>query len=637
MRAWLMGLWLVIAGAACADAVIPSGPAPIAVLCYHEVVDTGEAPFAPDAMTITVRELAGHFSWLQEHGYTAVSLDQVLAAGAGKARLPDKPVLLTFDDGYVSFHSRVLPLLKLFNYPAVLALVGSWMEEAPAGSVAYGASPVARGKFLTWEQVRELQDSGLVEIASHSHDLHKGIAGNPQGNLQPAATTRNYDAASGGYEDEARYQARVLGDLRKSAELIEQRTGRRPRALVWPYGSFSPMTLGLARDAGYAVTFTLDVGLASAQRVPAMSRLLIKSGANLGDLLWMLAHPQPFTNVRAARLSLDEVYAADPALQEQNLGRLLDRVAALKLNTVYLGAFADADGDGSAEALYFPNRHLPVRADLFNRVAWQLRTRAGVKVHAWMPTLAFELPQGHVAAAYVEGSDGQAAGAKRLSPFSADARQIVAELFEDLGKSADFAGILFGEDATLGADEDLSAPALDYYRSEWHLDLASEAARSDASVRAQWTRKKRDALIWWTQLMAEHARFYRASLSTVRSITADRLAGGGAGHGEESIKALLGAYDHVLVHWSLADYPSGVPRKLLRQVDAVGALPRMIFQVAPPHDGSSPGTGSVSERLAELTRAGAYHLSYDASVGPGSAALDDVLAASLSGRTHPYR
>ena len=45
--------------------------------------------------------------------------------------------------------------------------------------------------------------------------------------------------------------------------------------------------------------------------------------------------------------------------------------------------------DGVAEALYFPKRHLPMRADLFNRVAWQLMARAGVKVFAWMPVLAF--------------------------------------------------------------------------------------------------------------------------------------------------------------------------------------------------------------------------------------------------------
>ena len=63
----------------------------------------------------------------------------------------------------------------------------------------------------------------------------------------------------------------------------------------------------------------------------------------------------------------------------------------LKPTTVYLQAYADPDGYGVVE-VYFPNRYLPVRADLFSRVAWQLSTRVGVKVFASMPVMAFKLP-----------------------------------------------------------------------------------------------------------------------------------------------------------------------------------------------------------------------------------------------------
>ena len=65
------------------------------------------------------------------------------------------------------------------------------------------------------------------------------------------------------------------------------------------------------------------------------------------------------------------------------------------MNTVYLQAFSDPDGNGSADAVYFPCRRLPMRADLFNRVAWQIRTRTQVRrLYAWMPALAWELPAG---------------------------------------------------------------------------------------------------------------------------------------------------------------------------------------------------------------------------------------------------
>ena len=80
----------------------------------------------------------------------------------------------------------------------------------------------------------------------------------------------------------------------------------------------------------------------------------------------------------------------DPARTERNLGLLLDRIQALEISHVFLQAFADPDGDGAADAVYFPNRHLPMRADLFNRAAWQLKTRSNVKVYAWMPILGLQ-------------------------------------------------------------------------------------------------------------------------------------------------------------------------------------------------------------------------------------------------------
>src|SRR3546814_20361995 len=61
------------------------------------------------------------------------------------------------------------------------------------------------------------------------------------------------------------------------------------------------------------------------------------------------------------------------------------------VNTVFLQAFADPEGEGLVRSLYFPNRWLPMRADLFNRVAWQLRNRTGVRVYAWMPVPSFDL------------------------------------------------------------------------------------------------------------------------------------------------------------------------------------------------------------------------------------------------------
>jgi len=78
-------------------------------------------------------------------------------------------------------------------------------------------------------------------------------------------------------------------------------------------------------------------------------------------------------SLRVAHLDMDYLYDKDPEQLERNLDVAIQRIKDMHINTVYLQAYADPDGDGNAEELYFPNRHLPVKQDLFNRVAWQLK------------------------------------------------------------------------------------------------------------------------------------------------------------------------------------------------------------------------------------------------------------------------
>ncbi len=68
-------------------------------------------------------------------------------ARAGRSRLPEKPVLLTFDDGYESFYRLVFPLLKAYQYPAVFAVVTGWLDTPSGGSIAYGNRQLPRSAF----------------------------------------------------------------------------------------------------------------------------------------------------------------------------------------------------------------------------------------------------------------------------------------------------------------------------------------------------------------------------------------------------------------------------------------------------------------------------------------------------------
>jgi biofilm PGA synthesis lipoprotein PgaB len=499
----------------------------LTVISYHEIEEPAEALIPDYAVSPTM--FVRHIDWLRNNGFVFVSVEQVLAAKRGESRLPSKAVLLTFDDGYQSVYTHAWPLLRLLKIPSVISVVTKWQESAD--QVDYAGKQVARNKFLSWATLKEMQSSGLVEIASHTHDLHHGLKANPQGSAQPAATARRYDAIRG-YEIEVDYLKRIDADLRLSRDVIRKRIGSAPRIVTWPYGKYNEMLESVASKYGMNVGLTLDDGDNHAG-VPMsrLRRILVESKMNIGDLRYAInIRNRGFTEndrpQKIAHIDLDYIYDPDPGQQRRNIDHLVDRLTWLGVNAVYLQAFADPDANGSADAVYFPNRHLPVRADLFSYVAWEIRTRTPVRrVYAWMPLLAWELPAGHpVAAEKVvtlpgKSSDALNMGYKRLSPFSKMARTVVSQIFEDLAQNASFEGVIYHDDITLSDFEDAHPDALATYRS-WGLPEAIADIRATDDTLGRWTVLKINALDQFAAEVSSTVRRYKPSLITARNLYA---------------------------------------------------------------------------------------------------------------------
>jgi peptidoglycan/xylan/chitin deacetylase (PgdA/CDA1 family) len=400
------------------------------VIAYHDVVDS------PDQLTydaITLRHLAMQFDWLRENGYRVVSVDDLLAAQRGERPLPRKSVLLTFDDGYRSFYTHAYPLLTAFKYPAVLSVVGSFLNVPPRAQVRYGTSLVAREDFVSWAQLREMQRSGLVEIGSHTYGLHTTIYTNPQGGEVPAATGQGfirrrpgprigeriplqmpqpsfgdirslltmpyrpyldlaielaqaaidyaYDPRTGRYESDEEYRRRIRADLERNSELLEANLGARPRVITWPYGRWNAVTLAAAREAGMPIGLTLDEQHANTRELGRVGRFYPTQNPDVRFFSSFLTQPPQPELLRGLCVQMDEMYAPSEDEQEALLGKVIDRIHAFKPNAVLLAAASAVPGAG----VYFPTDRLPVRADMFSRVAWQIRSRAGVAVYAYLP------------------------------------------------------------------------------------------------------------------------------------------------------------------------------------------------------------------------------------------------------------
>ncbi len=635
-------------------AIDPAGS--FRVLCYHDVRDRLRDSFEvePEATAIDTGELIRQFSWLRENGYQPVSVEAILRARAGGPPLPARAVLLTFDDGYRSVYTRVFPLLKLFGYPALIAVVGNWL--ASDNTVAYGDLMLPRDRFVTWAEVREMQESGLVEVALHSHDLHRGVNANPQGNRIPAAIARHFDAATARYESEAAYRSRIEADLKTGADLLQAKTGRRPRVMVWPYGAYSQAGIDAAAAAGMAVTMNLEPGPNTPdQPLSALRRTLVMFNHSEADLIEALRQPNQYDGQarpieRVVHVDLDYVYDPDPAQQETNLSRLLERILILKPSTVYLQAFADPDGDGVADQVYFPNRHLPVRADLFSRVAWQLRTRTGVRVYAWMPALSFRLPAGHPAAGSVVQVEPEAPPAARanrqhrLSPFDALARRTVTEIFQDLARHAVFGGLLFHDDVTLSDYEDASPAALRQYRA-WGLDGSPLAIRADAGMRRDFSARKTAYLTAFTLDLVREVRRYHPGLLTARNLFARPVLEPAAEEWfAQSLQSFLGAYDYTAIMampWmeGAADADAWLDSLAARVKEVPGAQERVVFELQSVdwRDGRRIPASTLAAQMRRLHATGARHFGYYPDDFHNNHPALEVIRPALSLEAHPVQ
>jgi biofilm PGA synthesis lipoprotein PgaB len=491
-----------------------------------------------------------------------------------------------------------------------------------------------------------MQASGLIEFASHTHDLHHGIPGNPQGNAQPAAVTRQFDPAVS-YEDDTTWRRRIESDLARSADIIRRKLGRPPRALVWPYGRYNGDAVAIAARVGMPLTLTLNPEPGRLGGMDRIGRLLLMGDPSVGELERAMRFAAP-QRERVLHVDLDHVHDDDPMQAARNLDALIERVARLGPSTVYLQAYADPDGDGVAEALYFPNRFLPMRADLFNRVAWQLSTRANVSVFAWMPLLAFRL--GDDNDLVLVANDGPPAPAsdeyRRLSPFAPRARDWILGLYEDLARHCQCAGLLFHDDAFLSDYEDANPAALRAYQAAG-LPGDIAAIRADPAAMRRWTALKTSALIDLSRAAHQAAERWRAPLQTARNMYARPvLEPQSEAWFAQSLPAFVAAYDRVAI--MAMPYMENAPdagaflRALYAAVAMLpGAISKTVFELQAVDWRQRPAQPVPSARLRAqlrlLQQLGAHHIGWypdDFLHGHPDAV---IIGDAISARGFPWR
>ncbi|MDE2511311.1 MAG: polysaccharide deacetylase family protein, partial [Elusimicrobia bacterium] len=192
------------------------------VLMYHKI---GEPPPGSELKKLWVspEKFRAQLGYLRENGYETVSFSRWRDAEKGLNPLPEKPVLITFDDGYADNHANAYPLLREFGMKGGVFLV---YETVDRHNAWHDPATEPWQKMLSWAQVKEMQDSGVFEFGSHTM-RHRCLTDIPL--------------------EDARWEAA------ESKRRLEEKLGREVVAFAYPYGAgaYDAAVRGAARDAGY--------------------------------------------------------------------------------------------------------------------------------------------------------------------------------------------------------------------------------------------------------------------------------------------------------------------------------------------------------------------------------------------------
>ena len=238
---------LFIAGRSVSEAAMKAAEKPVLlpVIMYHSVCDR-----PPSDYTVTPQQLENDLSWLNSRGFKTVSTQQLIDYTRGKGKLPEKPVLMTFDDGFYNNLSVALPLLEKYDMCAVVSIVGRYTDDYAA------ADPHANSySYLTWQDISELSASGRIEIGSHTYDMHSNSGGRHGCAKLPSETAEEYAAM-------------FREDIYLLKTELHNNCGIVPAVFAYPFGSLSAESLPVLRDSGILMTLTCREGMNLITREP---------------------------------------------------------------------------------------------------------------------------------------------------------------------------------------------------------------------------------------------------------------------------------------------------------------------------------------------------------------------------------
>jgi len=251
-----------------ASPLTPEDEIEIPIIMYHLIT---EKPKYIGKYGITPQDLESDLKYIKENGYTTILMQDIIDYVYNGNFLPDKPILLTFDDGNYSDYIHLYPLLKQYDMRAVLAVIGVVSDKYTEESVK---NPTAFYPNLNWAQIKEMHNSGLVEIQSHGYNVHgRGGSGEKRG------------------ENQDTYHSRLFNDLKQLQDAcVLNLNGYAPNTFVYPLGVVGKNSRTVLEQLGMLSSLSCQEGVnilkpGDADSLFKMYRYNRPSGQNVQEIL----------------------------------------------------------------------------------------------------------------------------------------------------------------------------------------------------------------------------------------------------------------------------------------------------------------------------------------------------------------
>lgn len=210
------------------------------IIMYHSLL---KEEARSGKYTITPNILRQDLEYIKNKGYTTITMTDLINYVYNEQPLPEKPIMITFDDGYYNNFGYAIPNLKEYNMKAVISIVGEYTDrysKSGEANLNYG--------YMRWEDIIVAMDEGTIEFQNHTYALHSNTKG------------RNGAAKKKG-ETLEEYKKVLEEDLMKLQDEFKENTNYVPNTFTYPFGSVSKESEDIIKNLGFKASLSCTSGV----------------------------------------------------------------------------------------------------------------------------------------------------------------------------------------------------------------------------------------------------------------------------------------------------------------------------------------------------------------------------------------